>query len=109
MRKIEQEMLAAINDRRDWIKDNTAVEIAQHIGNPYCIATVYLHGNLIAEIVHPEEVRTHDAPGMDWKAEADEQTVAEWPTNTTFSRLRALGIQGGREKGKPVIDGRVLA
>lgn len=92
MRKIEQNMLAAIRDLRDWQEGNTFVEVAQHVGNPYCAATVYVHGNLIAEVdregnIHP-----------------DHKTFEEWPAATTASRLRALGIDARIVKGRAVIE-----
>ena len=45
MRKIEQQMNAAIRDNRHWQSGNTEV-IADHDG----VSRVYLHGNKIAEV-----------------------------------------------------------
>jgi len=45
MRKIEQQMIAAIKGNTDWKSANTEV-IADHDG----ISRVYLHGNKIAEV-----------------------------------------------------------
>ena len=91
MRKIEQNMLAAIRDLRDWQEGNTTVEVAQHVGNPYCAATVYLHGNLIAEVDRDGGIQPND------------KTFEQWPTATTASRLRALGINAWIMKGRAVI------
>ena len=44
MRKIEQQMIAAVKGDINWSKDNTSVIIEDGISK------VYLHGNLIAEI-----------------------------------------------------------
>lgn len=110
MRKIEAEMIRAINERRDWCsnshKGKTCVEVSEHAGNPYLIATVYLHGHLIAEIVPPEGSRLEDHKGESWEAVPDERTFARWPTTTTVSRLRALGVNAHREAFRPHIDGK---
>lgn len=94
MRKIEREMLKAIHERRDWMQGNTVVEVAQHVGNPYCDATVYLHGNCIAEIT------------PDGTVIPDEQTFAEWPTVTTRSRLHALGVDACIRQGRAMLGGQ---
>lgn len=86
MRKVEIEMLKAIHEGRDWQSGNTAVEVSQHIGNPFCYATVYLHGNQIAEIYQTE------ATGEALIVAAELKTWRRWPTVTTASRLKALGI-----------------
>ena len=70
MRKIEQAMCEAVNNRVNWKSDNTQVE------NYNGEITVYLHGNAIFRIVGGVKY---------W-------TFAGWPTQTTKSRLRALGV-----------------
>tara|TARA_E500000178_G_scaffold274233_1_gene272763 strand:+ start:199 stop:546 length:348 start_codon:yes stop_codon:yes gene_type:complete len=46
MRKIEQQMIAAINNNQDWSKDNTSV----HYNEENNTSVVRLHGNKIAEV-----------------------------------------------------------
>jgi hypothetical protein len=71
MRKVEQEMIAAIRARKSRDTDNTRVECGP-------VIRVYLFGNLIAEFAKPE---THS--GLRF-------TLAGWNTNTTRSRVKAL-------------------
>lgn len=84
MRKIETEMLHAVKNGLDWTSGNTSVFYisASESGNP-CGARseIYLHGNLIAEY-------WHDSGSV----EVDLVTLKKWATNTTKSRLRALGV-----------------
>ena len=68
MRKIESEMIAAINGNINWTKDNTSVIFEDGI------SSVYLHGNLIAE-VNDNSIKLYDGG---------------WQSNTTKSRLNAL-------------------
>ncbi len=68
MRKIEQQMNAAINSGRDWSNSNTTVT------HDDGVAEVRLHGNLIAEV-------TDDAMKI---------FDGGWQSNTTKSRLNAL-------------------
>lgn len=74
MRKIEQAMLRAIDDQRNWKCGNTEVRVKSSYATH-----VYLHGNHIAEI-------------YGGKAYANTDTLSRWPTPTTKSRLRALGF-----------------
>ena len=69
MRKIEQQMIAAIKGNKNWSSGNTEV-VSQQDG----VSLVYLHGNKIAEI---------DDTSM---------TIFDggWQSNTTKSRLNAL-------------------
>ena len=46
MRKIEQQMIAAINNNQDWQSANTSVHYDPSSG----ASRVYLHGNKIAEV-----------------------------------------------------------
>ena len=84
MRKIEQNMLSALHAGRNWSEGNTMV----------ANGVVYLHGSRIA-------YRKEWANG-ETTLEADAETLKAWPTNTTRSRLRALGF---RVQGS-VITGR---
>ena len=73
MRKIEEQMIAAINNNQDWQSANTAViHTCDNVNSP--VSHVYLHGNKIAEV------------GDDFLKLFD----GGWQTNTTKSRLNAL-------------------
>jgi hypothetical protein len=76
MRKIEQQMLQAINERRDWRCDNTEVQVVSFPHNGANIDRIYvrLHGSTIA-IITPDEVDISDCG---------------WTTPTTKSRLNVL-------------------
>jgi len=76
MRKIEQQMLNAINERRDWRCDNTEVQVVSFPHNGANIDRIYvrLHGSTIA-IITPDEVDISDCG---------------WTTPTTKSRLNTL-------------------
>ena len=69
MRKIEQQMINAINNNQDWKSANTEV-VAQQNG----VSIVYLHGNKIAEV------------GNDFLTLFD----GHHQTKTTKSRLNAI-------------------
>ena len=69
MRKIESEMISAINNSMDWKSGNTEV-VSQQDG----VSLVYLHGNKIAEV------------GDDYLTLFD----GGWQSKTTKSRLNAL-------------------
>lgn len=75
MRKIEREMNSAIARRVDWSNGNTAVHFNHGLGSD-----VYLHGNHIARV------------DMEGTVVPNVKTIARWPTVTTRSRLRALGV-----------------
>jgi hypothetical protein len=93
MRKIEQQMLHAVHAKIDkWMNDNTAVFYisANESGNPFgSRSEIYLHGNLIAEYWHDAST----------PLEVDTKTLARWSTNTTKSRLRALGANVATRNG----------
>jgi len=76
MRKIEQQMIAAINERRDWRLDNTEVQVVSFPHGETTIDRIYvrLHGSTIA-IITPDELDISDC---------------SWQTPTTKSRLNAL-------------------
>jgi hypothetical protein len=95
MRKIEMEMCDAIVDRRDWSKDNTRVHFT-------CtgLGRVYLHGNHIADATRNYYGSVVITPNRD--------TLADWPTPTTKSRLRALGVNLTQSRGVISIDGEVV-
>ena len=73
MRKIEQQMIAAIKGNTDWKSANTEViHTCDNVNSP--VSHVYLHGNKIAEV------------GDDFLKLFD----GGWQTTTTKSRLNAL-------------------
>ena len=73
MRKIEQQMIDAINNNQDWKSANTEViHTCDNVNSP--VSHVYLHGNKIAEV------------GDDFLKLFD----GGWQTTTTKSRLNAL-------------------
>lgn len=70
MRKVEQQMIAAIQSRRDWCGGNTQVSVEP------AVIRVFLHGNHIANVRN--------------QGRALDVSLAGWNTNTTRSRLSAL-------------------
>jgi hypothetical protein len=82
MRKIEQQMLNAISTRKSWQGGNTTVSIRDDNS-----VSVFLHGNHIADVW---------ALGF---VSVNTDTLARWSTNTTKSRLRALGANVTTRKG----------
>lgn len=101
MRKIEQAMNNAIRAKKDLNQGNTAVYFlgARETGNPHgSRSEVFLHGNHIADYWH--ETGT---------LEVDSRTLARYPTNTTKSRLRALGANVATKRGVTYLDGVQVA
>lgn len=91
MRKIEAQMIEAIKSGKvDWSLDNTRVMAI--VGG----FEVQLHGNRIATI---DEYGT---------VKVDINTLKRWPTNTTKSRLRALGVSITTKAGVVMIDGKTI-
>jgi hypothetical protein len=100
MRKIEREMIAAVVNRRDWHKDNTAVYYvsAQESGNPLgARAEIKLHNNLIAEM-------WYDAGALLVNVEM----LRRYPTPTTKSRLRALQVNVTTKRGVTYLDNEAI-
>ncbi len=79
MRKIEEQMLEAIRHKENWSHANTAVSIFSE-GKTTYEACVLLHGHIIAVVDYLNDDRVH----------INLVTLAEYPTRTTMSRLRAL-------------------
>jgi hypothetical protein len=96
MRKIEQQMVDAIEAGECWAKDNTTVAHTDLTG----LIKVYLHGHHIA-------TRHALSTGSRvWAINYD--TLREWPTRTTMSRLRALGFNVYTRKGVIYHDGHAV-
>ena len=90
MRKIEQQMIFAILNRKSWQSGNTVV--TKGVDDNLAI---YLHGNHIATIVKS---------GLGVTLEVNKETLARWSTPTTKSRLRALGANVTTRKGVTYLD-----
>jgi hypothetical protein len=74
MRKIERQMCDAIRDSKDWKLDNTEVINFYNDDKQLVVTSVYLHGNLIAELTDTD-VTIYDGG---------------WQSVTTKSRLNAI-------------------
>ena len=89
MRKIEQQMNQAIREGQDWAGGNTTVT---HTGAGSGLVT--LHGHRIAWFADCGNEIT-----------VDQDTLEEWPTVTTLSRLRALGADVCRRNNLIYLNG----
>ena len=94
MRLIEEQMNQAINSKSTWSKDNTEVIYFANSD----VSMVYLHGHKIAVFDHYND-----------EIIADINTLSAWPTRTTKSRLRSLGIDIYTRKGITYLNGREVA
>ncbi len=88
MRKIEEQMISAIHSQKRWSMANTIVSPIDDTN-----VAVYLHGHEIAI------VNTYNGFTM-----ANVDTLRRYPTNTTKSRLRALGVNVATRKGITYLD-----
>ena len=83
MRKIEQQMLEAIKAKKTWSHNNTAVVYDEVID----VSFVFLHG---------KQIGYYDHDIVQWAKKGlffpNYKTLRDWPTRTTKSRLRALGV-----------------
>lgn len=100
-RKIEQRMVEAALDCRTWRESNTQVVASTHEVHGMPVARIYLFEKHIANLV---QVR-HD----EWQLQVMRDTLERWPTNTTISRLRALGAWVTCVKGEVFLDGKYIA
>lgn len=104
MRKIEQQMMQAVENSRVWAAGNTSV--SRDTDNPNMMV-VSLHGNHIASI----EIADGRILGR-W---INLRTLDDYPTLTTLSRLRAMGFRVRKAKGQVIIgvvrpgDGNLVA
>ena len=103
MRKIETKMVNAIKDGRDMISGNTEVRV-MWANSPCAGGTathcchVMLHGNNIATVytfINGDDVTLFAVPNL--------LTLNEYPTTTTKSRLRALGVHVYTLKGRTFV------
>jgi hypothetical protein len=93
MRKIEKIMLSAVNERIVWRSNNTSVNPIDDVNS-----AVYLHGNHIADV--------NSRTGL---VMVNTITLANWPTPTTKSRLRALGANVTTKRGQTFLDYILIA
>ena len=97
MRQIEKQMVAAIKARKNFKSGNTEVTMTRNEYLCTCTAMVYLHDNLIAKISFgPENV-------------VAQFTLAGWNTNTTRSRLNALGVGVSQCNWAPYHNGKAIS
>lgn len=101
MRQIELQMLGAIAAKKSWQSGNTSVVYEPEVLGELLAraerAKVYLHGNHIATLHY--RVVGHDAPVP------IRNTFRAWPTPTTASRLRALGVDASIKDFQACING----
>ena len=103
MRKIEQQMIEAIRSKQDWksyknAKGYPAMEVVHVRENGINYADIYLHANLIA-------TATPDTWDVYPCAQPNRATFVAYPTRTTRSRLRALGVNASIKDGAACING----
>jgi hypothetical protein len=94
MRLIEEQMNQAIINKGTWTKDNT--EVTYYTSHD--LSHIRLHGHHIAFYDHAKGTLV---PNLD--------TLATWPTVTTKSRLRALGVNVYTRKGITYVNDKEVA
>ena len=93
MRLIEEQMNKAISNKSIWSKDNTEVTYF----TSHNLSHIRLFNHHIAVYDH-----NHN------KLIPNEGTLAAWPTRTTMSRLRALGVDVCTRKGIVYLDDKAI-
>ena len=93
MRSIEKDMWRVIKAKTHRRFGNMEVIYQTSTNSSW----VYLHGNHIAKYMH-----------RDGDVEVNKDTLFHWPTPTTCSRLRALGVRVNVVRGIPHIDGQPI-
>ena len=93
MRLIERQMNIAIHSGNDWSRNNTSVV---HYGCS-CVC-IYLNGHNIANYNRKNDT-----------LQINLDTLAQWPTVTTKSRLRALGVNVYTRKGITYVNDKEVA
>ena len=96
MRKIEQQMVNAVNNRDTWKGGNTEVSWNVNDSEGQLVGQVHLHGHLIAWL------EQHDG---DIVVIPEKKTFRDCPTATTRSRLVALGVDACIRNFEACIDG----
>lgn len=95
MRKIEENMCNAVDCGQPWSCGNTMVTPRQRI-NGDTVCSVFLHGHHIADVKFTASGKVIDV---------NRETLSRWPTVTTKSRLRALGVDICQKDYEIFIDG----
>ena len=90
MRVIEKKMVVAIKQGRNFTSGNTHVKI------DFNTAHVFLHGNHIATVIN------EGTPIVNL------DTLRAYPTPTTKSRLRALGVEVYTKQGITFVNGEEI-
>lgn len=97
MRQIEKNMIKAISKWKTWKQANTRTLAICNPENPLAEKVlVYLYDNHIATVYHDGSIE----PNLD--------TFSAWPTQTTKSRLKALGIDVSIKKFESHINGQPI-
>lgn len=91
MRIIEKEMLNAVNNQGYFSRGNTVVTTINGESK------IMLHGHLIAKVDHSNNT-----------VMVIKETLKNWPTVTTKSRLRALGVNVYTKKGITFLNDQAL-
>jgi hypothetical protein len=97
-------MFNALSSRTPVKLGNTEVKHVRdtYVGLRLCsVFDVYLHGNHIAYVLVDEYGRLRHSG-------ANYDTFRNWPTATTRSLLRALGINASIKNHQACIDGQVI-
>lgn len=89
MRKIEKDMITAIRSKKSVSLGNTVVNVAGET-----LTEVFLFGHHIADVFGNGVVNVNVG------------TLREFPTATTKSRLRALGVDVATRKGVTFLNGK---
>ncbi len=101
MRFIEKKMLEAIKAKKDWHMDNTSVEYLPELNTTMHArieyAKIFLFGHHIASYDYATGVAT-----------ANPVTLKHYPTATTKSRLRALGVNVYTRKGVTFLNDKAI-
>lgn len=89
MRVIEKAMVDAINAKKNMQRDNTRVVYYPDTNT----SGVFLYGHHIGTFMH-----------ITGTFRPDIETLERWPTPTTKSRLRALGVKVYTKAGKTYLN-----
>lgn len=102
MRAIEKQIWNAIKAKKSMTLSNSRVEYLPELNEPMHsrieYAKIYLHEHHIASYTY-----SHD------KVDYNPVTLANWPTRTTKSRLRALGVNVYTKKGATYVGDKLIS
>lgn len=101
MRVIERGMVNAIHEGKDFRRDNTVVVYDE----VWSTGRVYLFGNEIVRFSHMEDPITRKKEIL---VQPNLETIRNWPTPTTLSRLRAMGVNVRKEQGVVYLNNRSI-